>query len=195
MFNQVSAEQQLRYYFISWQCRIRQHAVRMQDGQPSEGMRPSVFVDEEEIARLIVLINKNELAALITEFKFLYKKTHDPAIRRDSILKILVAGYFQQAEEFSERLTAVLSPETEIAKNILEAKNILLVFNQQNQKFKIPCSVQALTSDEPEYQATYWHNSLFNPNIPPNIRILAFEPDWATAQANPLPNELTSTVS
>ena len=30
-------------------------------------------------------------------------------------------------------------------------------------------------------QATSWHNHLFNPNLPPAARILAFTPDWKHA--------------
>lgn len=192
MVDQNSTEQQLRNHFISWQCRIRQHAVRMQGGRPTEGMQTSVLIGNEVIASLIVLINKKELAKLITEFRFMYKKTEDPALRRDAVLKVLVAGYFQQVEDFSDRLTASLSPDSEIAKRLLEAKEVLLYFQQHNQQYKIPCLVQDLKPDEHEYQVTYWHNSLFNPNIPPNLRILAFEPDWSTAQANPMPNEFTA---
>ena len=186
----ASTEQQLRHHFLSWQCRIRQHAVRMQEGQPAEGMRPSVFIGDDEIASLIVLINKNELEELVTEFQYIYKKTQDPAQRRDSVLKVLVAGYFQKAEDFSDRLTALVLRESSTTNCILEAKQVTLKFNQQNQKYKILCSVQELKPDEQEYQATYWHNSLFNPNIPPNICILAFKPNWTTAQAAPLPNTL-----
>ena len=28
------------------------------------------------------------------------------------------------------------------------------------------------------YQATYWHNRLFNPNRPAAVKVLVFTPDW-----------------
>ncbi len=187
-----TAEQLLRTHFLGWQCRIRQHAVRIEDGRPSQGMQPAVVVDGEVIANLTVLINKNELAELVTEFSYIYKKTDDPALRRKDLLKVLVAGYFQQLEEFSDRLTALFSPNSEITNKLLEARDVLLYFNQQNQQYKIPCSVQELKSKEPEYQATFWHNSLFNANLPANVRILAFAPDWSKVYADPLPNQLAA---
>ena len=142
-----TAEQLLRTHFLGWQCRIRQHAVRIEDGRPSQGMQPAVVVDGEVIANLTVLINKNELAELVTEFSYIYKKTDDPALRRKDLLKVLVAGYFQQLEEFSDRLTALFSPNSEITNKLLEARDVLLYFNQQNQQYKIPCSVQELNSN------------------------------------------------
>ena len=155
MAKQLSTEQLLRRHFLNWQCRIRQHAVRMQAGRPSEGMHASVIIGNYELAKLIVLINKIKLNELVTEFQFMYKKTHDPAIRRDSLLKILVAGYFQHAEEFSDRLTASLPPHSEIANEILAAEKVLLKFNQHYQQFSIPCVVTELSAQEDEYQATY----------------------------------------
>jgi len=41
--------------------------------------------------------------------------------------------------------------------------------------------VQALAEADAFYQATYWHNRLFNPNPPPGAQVLAFTPDWAHA--------------
>ena len=185
-----TAEQLLRTHFLGWQCRIRQHAVRIEDGRPSQGMQPSVVVDNEIIANLTVLINKKELAELVTEFSYIYKKTDDPALRRKDLLKVLVAGYFQQLEEFSDRLTALFSPNSEITNKLLGVRGVLLYFNQQNQQYKIPCSAQELNSEDPEFQATFWHNSIFNANLPANVRILAFTPDWSKVQADPLPNLL-----
>ncbi len=188
--DQNSVEQHMRDHFIGWQCRIRQYAVRNAGGRPSEGMRATVFIDDEAIAKIIVLINKKDLAKLVTEFSFMYKKNQDPAVRRDSILRVLMAGYFQYPEEFSDRLTALLSASHDLTKCLLEAGEVSLYFYQQNQQYQIPCTVHALKSSDHEYQATYWHNSLFNPNIPTDIHILAFEPDWSIAKANPLPNAL-----
>jgi len=187
-----TAEQLLRTHFLGWQCRIRQHAVRIEDGRPSQGMQPAVVVDDEVIANLTVLINKKELAELVTEFSYMYKKNADPALRRKDLLKVLVAGYFQQLEEFSDRLTALFSPNSEIINKILSARDVLLFFDQQNQQYKIPCSAQELNSEDPEYQATFWHNSIFNANLPANVRILAFKPDWSKVNANPLPNQLAA---
>jgi hypothetical protein len=45
--------------------------------------------------------------------------------------------------------------------------------------------VRALTEDDPAYQATYWHNALFNAGLPGAVRVLGFQPDWALAEADP----------
>ncbi len=50
---------------------------------------------------------------------------------------------------------------------------------------RIPCAVHDLEENDPAWQATFWHNTMFNPNIPGGIRILAFTPDWAAAEADP----------
>lgn len=192
---EATAEQLLRTHFLGWQCRIRQHVVRMEDGRPSQGMQPSVVVGDEVLANLTVLINKKELAELVTEFRYMYKKNADPALRRKDLLKVLVAGYFQQLEEFSDRLTALLSPNSKIANTLKAASNVSLYFNQQNQKYIIPCSVQELNSENLEYQATFWHNSIFNANLPADVCILSFAPNWSAAQADPLPNQLAVTAS
>lgn len=188
-----SSKHQLRTHFLGWQCRIRQQAVRMEEGRPSQGMQPSIVIDNKAITRLTILINKNDLAELVAEFRYMYKKTEDPAIRRKNLLKVLVAGYFQQLEEFSDRLTALFSPNSQVANQLLETRKVTLHFNQHNQKYKIPCSVQELYFEDLEYQATFWHNSIFNANLPADVRILAFAPDWSRVQADPLPNKLAVT--
>ena len=184
-----SVEQLLRHHFLGWQCRIRQHAVRMQDGKPTPGMFATILINDELVANLIVIINQKEVTELITEFQYLYKKTHDPAIRRSSILKILVSGYFQQAEDFSDRLTASVSQNSEVANRILQNEKVMLVFEQQNQRYSIPCVAKELDVKEEMFQVTYWHNALFNPNLPPTTRIVAFNPLWKQAIAEPMPNQ------
>jgi len=39
----------------------------------------------------------------------------------------------------------------------------------------------ALDEGHPFFQATYWHNRMFNPNLPGGIQILSFTPDWIHA--------------
>ncbi len=45
--------------------------------------------------------------------------------------------------------------------------------------------LEELLKGEPAFQATYWHNALFNPALPGGLRVLAFQPDWARAEAEP----------
>jgi hypothetical protein len=44
-----------------------------------------------------------------------------------------------------------------------------------------------VAEEESLYQLTYWHNRLFNSNLPASIRVLGFQPDWENAEADPLP--------
>ena len=44
-----------------------------------------------------------------------------------------------------------------------------------------------LDPEEPAFEATFWHNRLFNPNLPGDVAILGFQPDWRSAQADPAP--------
>lgn len=60
-----------------------------------------------------------------------------------------------------------------------------LHFDQYAQKYDIPCCVDLLAEDNPVWQATFWHNSLFNPNIPDGAQILALAPDRVEARADP----------
>jgi hypothetical protein len=61
----------------------------------------------------------------------------------------------------------------------------VLRFSQYEQRYDLPCRVRALAEDDPAFQATYWHNSLFNPDLPAGIQILGFQPEWESATADP----------
>ncbi len=108
-----------------------------------------------------------------------------PAERYDGALKMLAAAYYQRPQEFSDQLTALFGSDSEIAERLLAAGRCLLAFEQYSQSYTLPCSVRALAEDDPAYQATYWHNALFNPALPGGVRVLGFQPDWARAEAEP----------
>jgi len=57
-----------------------------------------------------------------------------------------------------------------------------LVFEQGNQRYTIDCRMRDIPETEPKYQAAYWHNRLFNPNLGNTTRILGFVPDWKTSE-------------
>jgi len=177
----------LRRDFLGWQCRIRQRAVRHDDGRPSAGMRPEVLMRDqtEALGRIIVLIVKNRAGEFASRFRFMASKTNDPADRRDSALRFLAAGYYQKPDEFSDELTALFAPRSGLADHLLAARRCVLVFEQYGQRYRLPCAVRDLPENDSAYQVTYWHNSLFNPAIPGGIQILGFRPDWPAARATP----------
>jgi hypothetical protein len=57
----------------------------------------------------------------------------------------------------------------------------VLWFRERSRAYRLPCDVELLRNDDPLFQATYWHNALFNPDLPPDIAIVAFVPDWIHA--------------
>ena len=177
----------LRDHFLGWQCRIRQHAVRQDAGRPSAGMRPLVGLDGggADPGPVTVLIVKRDPEEETAQFRHLMRKTKDPAERYTNALKFLAASYYQRPAEFFDEMTALFAPDSQVAERLVAAGRCRLDFAQFSQSYALPCTARRLAEDEPAYQATYWHNSLFNPDIPGGVRVLAFQPDWAAGRADP----------
>lgn len=177
----------LRDHFIGWQCRIRQLAVRNADARPTSGMRPSLVLgaDDSSPGQITTLIIKIHPDDTIAQFRHMVRKTHDPAERRASALRFLAAAYYQRSREFSDRLTALFGPDSALLRQMLYYGRCRLDFSQYNQLYRIPCTIQQLSRQDAAYQATYWHNSLFNPYLPNDVQVLQFRPDWIYAQAEP----------
>ncbi|MFQ5958707.1 MAG: hypothetical protein ACE5LF_04990 [Alphaproteobacteria bacterium] len=177
----------LRDHFLGWQCRLRQHAVRHYGGRPSPGMRPRVTrADESEIAPAVtVVLVEAEPGDSIALFRHIVRKTHDPERRYRDGLQTLSSAYFQRPGNFSDVMTAVFPVESPLAETMVSEARCVLEFEQFSQSYRIPCGVGALAQDDPAYQATYWHNQMFNPTMPGVVRILAFTPDWRQATASP----------
>lgn len=182
-----SAQAVLRDHFLGWQCRLRQMAVRQGGGRPVSGMRPTVVLpgDGARGFEITVLIVPRAPETSTAQFSHLARKTHDPAERYEAALKLLAASYYQKAREFSDQLTALFGPDAELAARLVEAGRCTLHFDQYSQRYALPCRVRPLPEADPAWQATYWHNSLFNREIPGGIAILGFRPDWAAATADP----------
>jgi hypothetical protein len=181
-----AAAELLRAEFMGWQCRLRQLAARQDGGRPSAGMRPCVTTEagDELAAGVVVLISEIEPENSTQHFQFQYLRTQDPNERYDKVLEFLQGPYFQQPAAFSDMLTALFTQGSELAATLLEQRRCVLEFDQFSQSYRLPCSVARLPSAHPRYQATYWHNRLFNANLPPGVEVLAFTPDWAHAAAN-----------
>src|SRR6266404_5182369 len=177
------AAEALRDEFRSWQCRLRQLAVRQDGGRPSAGMRPRVLSPsgDELAAGIIVLIVPAAPGETIKLFRHQVLKTLDPAERWEKALEILASRYFQRPREFSDRLTALFPGGSALVDRLLAFGACRLEFAQYAQGYRLPCRVRALTEADDFYQATWWHNRLFNPNPPSGAQVLAFEPDWAHA--------------
>ncbi len=187
-----AAQAALRDHFLGWQCRLRQMAVRQAGGRPTSGMRPEVrlapvdtLLADTPLGAITTLIVRREPREATAQFRHLVRKTQDPAERYDAALKTLAAAYYQRPQEFSDELTALFGPAPGLADQLLAAGHCVLDFEQYSQRYRLPCAARNLGQDEPAFQATYWHNALFNPALPGGLRVLAFQPDWARAEAEP----------
>jgi len=177
----------LRDHFLYWQCRLRQIAMRKEGGRPSSGMRPRVLRrDGGELSPAMTVLILPKAPGESTEFfRHQVRKSKDPKIVYDQGLAYLQATYYQRPEDFSDVMTALFGPASETAGGLLAADACVLEFAQFSQHYGVPCTVRRLSAGEPAYDATFWHNRLFNPNIPSDPCILALTPDWAGARAEP----------
>lgn len=176
----------MRSHFLGWQCRVRQYAVRRRGGSPSSGMRPAVTVpgNAEPLGQITVLIIKAD-PETTAQFSHIVRRTHDPAQRYTAGLRLLAASYYQRPQEFSDQMTALFSKDSAIVGALLAAGCCELAFEQYSQRYQIVCAVQQLQPSDALYQATYWHNKMFNPHLPGAIEVLAFRPHWGESRAEP----------
>lgn len=181
---------ELRDHFLGWQCRIRQIAMRQDAGRPSPGMRPRAlsFAGQEIAAALTVLMVPREPEESTALFRFQVQKTVDPREVYERGLAFLQADYFQQPGEFSDRLAAVLPAASTLAIRLAAEATCVLEFDQFRQFYRLPCAVRELPVGDPGREAALWHNRLFNPALPDDVRVLGFQADWAKAEAKPAPN-------
>ena len=175
------AARSLRHEFLGWQCRIRQLSVRQAGGRPTLGMRPRVTLPPGETnqGHIVVLIRKKASQEVTNRFQHLVRRTRDPAERHDSALRFLAAAYYQRPDEFSDDMTALFAPRSVLVDRLVEATRCTLDFEQFDQHYRLRCQVKELAESDRAFQFTYWHNSLFNPAIPGDARVLGFQPDWS----------------
>lgn len=177
----------LRRAFLKWQCHVRQIAMRQNEGRPDAGMTPEVFLPgkTKPMGTIITLLNKAPGHSVTPELKHMFKKTNDPAQRREQAIRYLSATHYQKAAEFSDILTATFVPGSEGARRMRDAGTLRLRFAAYAQVFDLTCRVWKLVPRNPLYQATMAHNRLFNPALPHDTVVLGFEPDWATSKTEP----------
>jgi hypothetical protein len=177
----------LRDHFLGWQCRIRQIAMRKNHGRPSAGMRPRVLTrDGRELSvAMTVLLVPSAPEESTSFFRFQVQKTRDPKQTYEKGLEYLQSSHFQHPKNFSDELTALFNTGSPLAEALLAMGGCVLEFDQFSQRYRLPCGVRQLASGDPAFEATYWHNLIFNPAIPGEVTILGLRPDWASAQAEP----------
>ena len=179
--------ERLRDHFVGWQCRIRADAMRRRAGQPSPGMRPQLLsaAGQELAPAVTTLLVRREAESFAPEFRHLARRTHDPRDRREAALALLAERYYQHARAFSDHLTATFAPGSALAADLERQGRCVLAFAQDNQRYTLPCTLRRLRPDDPRRDETWWHNALFNPQLPADIPVLAFAPRWLEATADP----------
>jgi hypothetical protein len=169
---------------------LRQIAMRQDGGRPSPGMRPRLFARggaREIVPALTVLLIPKDPYESTAFFRFQVMRSPDPRELYEHALRYLQADYFQSPESFSDKLAAVLPAEAPFAGALTAEGRCVLDFAQFNQAYRLPCAVFELERGEAAREAAIWHNRLFNPALPDTAHVLAFKPDWASAQATNAP--------
>ena len=181
--------ERLRDHFVGWQCRLRADAMRRRGGRPAPGMRPQVLNAAGDVlaATVTTLLVRREADSFTPEFRHLARRTHDPRARREAALTLLAERYYQHARDFSGLLTATFAAGSPLAAALVREGRCVLAFDQDGQRYDLPCQVAMLGADDPRREETWWHNALFNPALPPDIPVLAFTPRWLEGSADPAP--------
>ena len=170
------AEQYQR--FITWQCKLRKQSVRELSGRPTPGMSAGVYSINggDEQCRLNFIINRRESQERTRELRHIVRKSRDPSDWQKSGLRILSEWHYQEEGEFENELTALFNLNSGVAAALLEAGQCHLKFAETTMEFAFDFDVQSLEEDSERFQATYWHNHLFNPTMPGAVQVLEFRP-------------------
>ena len=162
--------------------------MRDNSGRPDEAISPEVTLlgESQSIAQVITLLSKRGPYSKVPELQHMAKSSNDPAQRRNKAIEFLSEYYYQHPTEFSDNLTATFSPGSSLAASMLESNGITLDFKAYNQRFSLRCHTKQLQESDALYQATWWHNVLFNPGLHPQTTVLAFVPDWEFCSADPV---------
>jgi hypothetical protein len=186
ILNLHAAASALRDEFIAWQCRLRKQAMREGGGRPTEGMCPRAFDPAGEViaGSLKVLLARRDSEAMARLFEFQVKRTNDPLERYEKAVEALSADYYQHPANFNG-VMAGLFGATSVLERLLESRQSVLAFRQSGRLYRVPCDVERLAPEDALFKLTYWHNAMFNPNLPADISVLAFDPAWARASRQP----------
>jgi hypothetical protein len=181
--NLETAATALRDEFIGWQCRVRRQAMREAGGRPSEGMCPRVLDPTgTTVANAItILLARIDADTIARTFEFQFKRTHDPLDRYEKAVTTLAAEYYQHPRHFTGVMSALFGGGSPTLEWLVASRRCVLVFHEFTHGYRVPCDVEQLASEDALFKSTYWHNAMFNPNLPPDIAVVAFTPDWTHA--------------
>ena len=165
---------------------MRKAAMRDQGGRPSAGMCPRVLSNsgEEQARALTVLLAPKDPEESTAFFRFQVQKSADPRETYQKALRFLQSEYYQNAKQFSDRLLAVLPPDAPLAAALIDAGECVLDFSQGRHRFRLACKVKPVKNGNANHAAAIWHNRVFNPTLSDGMQVLAFKPDWKSAEMN-----------
>ena len=164
--------------FIDWQCRLRKLSVREKGGRPSAGMSAGVFplAGGDEQSRMNFLILRRDSQQRTVEFRHIVRKTPDPGEWVKNGLRILAELHYHETDRFDNRLTALFSLDSALAEALLGTGCCRLRIAENSVDYEFDFDVEPLAQDDELFQATYWHNRLFNPTLPGQVQVLCFTP-------------------
>jgi hypothetical protein len=167
--------------FIAWQCRLRKQSMREAGGRPGPGMSAGIYSVNggDEQSRINFLIVRNDPATRTDEFRHIVRKTPDSSEWIKNGLRILAELHYHETDQFDERLTALFGLDSALADALLQAGQCHLKFAENSVEYGFNFDVAALDEADELFQATYWHNRLFNPTLPGRVRVLCFSPRLA----------------
>ncbi len=163
--------------------------MRRREGRPAPGMQPQLLDAGGTVLAPAVttLLVRHEAESFAPEFRHLARRTHDPRTRREAALTLLAERYYQHGRDFSGLLTATFAANSALAAALAREGRCVLAFAQDGQRYALPCAVTLLPTGDAHREETWWHNALFNPQLPPDIAVLAFTPRWLEGSADPSP--------
>lgn len=145
-------------------------------------MRPALArADGGLLSEVIVLLAQKDPEPHTGLFRHIVRQTPDPKKRYDGAIKLLGAEYYVRPEQFSGMLTAQFERDSTIAVELIDAGRCTMAFAQGPRAYALPSRVRELAPSDANHQATYWHNHLFNPCPPDEVRVLEFQPIWKEA--------------
>ena len=170
--------------FIAWQCRLRKQSVRELGGRPTPGMSAGVYSVKggDEQSRMNFLILRDDAGPRTMEFSHIVRKTADPRDWVKNGLRILAEKHYQETDRFVNRLTALFSLDSSLAEALTQAGQCRLRFTENSVDYSFDFDVEVLEQDDDAFQATYWHNRLFNPTLPGQVQVLGFRPRLAESE-------------
>lgn len=170
------AEQYQR--FIAWQCRLRKMSMRELGGCPTAGMSAGVYsiAGGEEQSRINFLIVRKDPQERTDEFRHIVRKSPDSSEWVKNGLRILSELHYHEDNRFDNQLTALFSLDSEVAYALIKAGQCHLKFAQDSIEYAFDFDVSSLNQNDDKFEATYWHNRLFNPTLPGKVRVLGFNP-------------------